>query len=74
MTRNEAIKRAGDTGAIRPGDFIDMCVDLGMLKLDEPKDNFQVLCRVLSDWRASDAGANAFMNRLESAGLKIVEK
>jgi hypothetical protein len=82
MTRDEAVAKCAGIADLYRIDafahahaFVDLFEALGMLKLDKPKDKFQTICGVLTDWRSADVeGANAFMNRLEAAGLTIVEK
>jgi hypothetical protein len=80
MTRDEATRLVRDAGPIggvyKSYDeaLVDSLAALGILKLDEPLSKDQRVARVLGEFRNSGDGLNGFMNRLEAAGLRIVEK
>lgn len=79
MTRDNAIRAAtARTGGADPANFIDLCVELGMLKLDEPKTFTEKLFGVAGDNRIVAGGARERALNLPDLfneyGLKIVEK
>lgn len=88
MTRDEAIKvfrrhmtfaTATDTDVhekleAAAGHNIDALVDLGVLKLDEPKDVFQKFRDLVAALPFSERHTDVLWNSLDRAGLKIVEK
>jgi hypothetical protein len=72
MTRDEAIKIASQPNS-DPADFIDLCVALGMLELDEPQSVNDKIEDAMS--HVTSLSDPSFVQlAFGAAGLKIVEK
>jgi hypothetical protein len=78
MTREEAIKLVDSAlhqgKSVTPADTIKLFVELGMLKLEEPKsadENFEQLMRNV---KITQPQIEVLLHGMRMSGLKIVEK
>lgn len=80
MTREEAdaiAARAVRGGGVPSSQFVQILVDLGVLKLDEPKaalEESEIIDRLLSACHGVPYLATCIHETIAKAGLKIVEK
>jgi hypothetical protein len=80
MTRDEAIAIAKhQLEYVNVSDayiaaHIDVLVALGLLKLDEPKMPERIFIEAMRDYGYGITAARELLDRIEGAGLKLVEK
>jgi hypothetical protein len=74
MTRDEAIKVAGNVRLFDSEQFVDALIALGMLKLDEPKSANQKARDQARNEGLSGHTMEICLGAIERAGLRIVEK
>lgn len=75
MTRDEAIRKFNDAadGSFSGEAWIDRFVALGILKLDEPRSNIDLLVESLG-WRLGSCAHAELNQALGRAGLMIVKR